>query len=212
LQANTSFTLRAPSTFGIRWLLPRMQAIRDALSGTELRIVTSSDDTPDFSKPDIDAIIVRGTGEWHGLESVLLFKETLSPMCASMLAPSLRSVNDLKSATLLHPGAGGAEWKCWLRENGADNIDVERGLVFDTLDLTLAAAAAGHGIAIGDPRMAADRLACGELVMPFPQQVENGAAYFLTFPIQMTENSAISALADVLVRLVAADLQVAENH
>ena len=44
--------LRAPSTFCIRWLLPRLQAIRDALSGTEVRIVTSSDDTPDFSDPD----------------------------------------------------------------------------------------------------------------------------------------------------------------
>jgi DNA-binding transcriptional LysR family regulator len=213
LQATApALILRAPSTFSIRWLLPRLQAIRDALSGTEVRIVTSSDDTPDFSNPDIDAIIVRGTGEWPGLESVLLFKETLVPMCAPMLAPSLRSVSDLKSATLLHPGTGGSEWKCWLQEAGTDDIDVERGMVFDTLDLTLAAAAAGHGVAIGDPRMAADRLASGELVMPFPQQVENGAAYFLTFPVQMAENSIIRMLADVLGRLVTVDIQFSANH
>lgn len=198
-------SLRAPSTFCIRWLLPRLQAIRDALSGTEVRIVTSSDDTPDFSSPDIDAIIVRGSGDWFGLESVLLFKETLTPMCAPAVARSLRSPGDLKSATLLHPGVGCAEWKCWLQKTGAGDIEVERGLVFDTLDLTLTAAAEGHGVAIGDPRMAADRLERGELVMPFPQKVENGAAYFLTFPLQMAEKPVIRALVNVLVHLVATE-------
>lgn len=60
--------------------------------------------------------------------------------------------------------------------------------------------------------MAADRLASGELVMPFPQQVENGAAYFLTFPVQMAENSIIRMLADVLGRLVTVDIQFSANH
>lgn len=206
--ATPMLTLRAPSTFGIRWLLPRLQAIRDTLSGTEIRIVTSSDDTPDFSDPDIDAVIVRGTGAWPGLESVLLFKETLTPLCAPALASSLPSVNHLKSATLLHPGAGGAEWMSWLQQAGVDGIDVTRGLVFDTLDLTLTAAAEGHGVAIGDPGMAAERLERGELVMPFQQQVENGAAYFLTFPLQRAEKPVIRELADVLVRLVAADVRL----
>jgi DNA-binding transcriptional LysR family regulator len=133
----------------------------------------------------------------------LLFKEILTPMCTPALAPSLRSPNQLKSATLLHPGIGGAEWKCWLQQIGCGDMDVGRGLVFDTLDLTLTAAAEGHGVAIGDPRMAADRLERGELIMPFPQEVENGAAYYFTFPLQRTGKPAIRALADVLVRLAA---------
>lgn len=207
LASAPMLALRAPSTFGIRWLLPRLQAIRAALAGTELRVITSSSDTPDFSDPDIDAIIVRGTGNWPGLESVFLFHEKLTPLCAPGLAPSLRSAGHLKSATLLHPGVGGAEWKCWLQQTGHSDIDVLRGLVFDTLDLTLTAAAQGHGVAIGDPRMAAERLERGELVMPFPQQVENGAAYYLTLPSQRTETPSIRALADVLVRLVAEDAQ-----
>lgn len=203
--STPALSLRTPSTLCIRWLLPRLQAIRDALPGTEVRIITSSDDTPDFSGPDIDAIIVRGTGEWPGLESILLFKETLAPMCTPEVARSLRSPGDLKPATLLHPGAGCAEWKCWFQKTGIGDIEVERGLVFDTLDLTLTAAAAGHGVAIGDPRMAADRLERGELVMPFPQKVENGAAYYLTFPLQMAEKPVIRALANVLVHLVSTE-------
>lgn len=77
--------------------------IRDPLSGTEVRVTTASDDTPDFSDPDIEAVIIQGSGEWQGLESVLRFKETLVPMCAPALASSLRSSHDLRC--LLFPGA-----------------------------------------------------------------------------------------------------------
>lgn len=206
LQASSAIlALRVPSTFCVRWLLPRMQAIRACLPGTDLSIITSSDDTPDFSAGDIDAMIVRGSGEWPGLESVLLFKETLVPMCAPALASSLDSVQALRTATLLHPGAGGAEWKWWFRQNGIGGIDMERGLVFDTLDLSLAAAAAGHGVAIGDPRMAADRLERGELVIPFAMPAENRMAYFLTFPFQAAGKPVFRSLADVLVRLAQED-------
>jgi LysR family transcriptional regulator, glycine cleavage system transcriptional activator len=195
-------SLRVPSTFGVRWLLPRLHAINAALSGTEVRIVTSSDDTPDFSDPDIDAIVVRGAGEWPGLDSVLLFKEVLTPMCAPSLAASLLSPRDLASAKLLHPGTGCAEWRCWLKYVGIDGIDLGRGLVFDTLDLTLTAATQGHGVAIGDPRMAVDRLARNELVMPFSQKVENGAAYYLVVPPQRAQTQIIRTLADALLQLI----------
>lgn len=202
-----TLALRVPSTFCVRWLLPRMQAMRDCLPGTDLKIITSSNDTPDFSVRGIDAMIVRGSGDWPGLESVLLFKETLVPMCAPSLACSLSSVQALGAATLLHAGAGGAEWKWWFRQNGIGGIDMERGLVFDTLDLSLAAASAGHGVAIGDPRMAADRLERGELMIPFAMPVENRMAYFLTFPSQAAGNPVFRLLADVLVRLAREDAQ-----
>lgn len=206
LHASAStLTLRVPSTFCVRWLLPRLQVLREGLAGTDVKIITSSNDTPDFSAGDIDAMIVRGTGQWPGLESVWLFSETLVPMCAPALASSLGSVRDLGSAALLHPGTGGAEWTWWFRQNGIGGIDTERGLVFDTLDLSLAAAAAGHGIAIGDPRMAADRLERGELVIPFPMPVENRMAYFLTFPSQAAGNAIFHSLAEAIVRLAKED-------
>ena len=67
-------TLRLPSTFAIRWLLPRLPAINRALPQTELRIQTSADDTPDFAGTDVDAIVVRGAGHWAGMVSVPLLQ------------------------------------------------------------------------------------------------------------------------------------------
>lgn len=197
-------TLRLPSTFAIRWLLPRLPDINRALNGIELRISTSADDTPEFATPDIDAIIVRGTGQWVGLDAVPLFAETLTPMCAAELASSLKSIADLARVTLLHPGARREEWRCWLDSVGATQVDAAGGLVFDTLELTLTAAAHGHGVAIGDPRMAIERLDAGALVMPFGQVVPNGMGYFLVYPPQRAAQPKIRALADILVKMAQA--------
>lgn len=194
-------TLRLPSTFAIRWLLPRLPAIERALNGIELRISTSADDTPAFDTPDIDAMIVRGTGQWVGLDAIPLFAETLAPMCTAELASSLKSITDLARVTLLHPGPRHEEWRCWLDSVGAMQVDASGGLVFDTLELTLTAAVYGHGVAIGDPRMAIDRLETGALVKPFGQVAPNGLGYFLVYPPQRAGQPKIRALADLLVKM-----------
>ncbi|KUZ43743.1 LysR substrate-binding domain-containing protein [Burkholderia territorii] len=201
----SALTLRLPSTFAIRWLLPRLPAVNHALSRTEMRIHTSADDTPDFTDADVDAIVVRGTGSWAGMMAVPLFDECLTPMCTREAAASLKSIADLAHATLLHPARNRDEWRCWLDAVGATRIDPRTGLVFDTLELTLTAAAHGHGVAIGDPRMAADRLATGALVTPFPEVVRNGLGYYLVYPAQRAAQPAIQALAEVLTRLARED-------
>ncbi|OXJ15264.1 LysR substrate-binding domain-containing protein [Burkholderia sp. AU6039] len=198
-------TLRLPSTFAIRWLLPRLPAINRALPQTELRIQTSADDTPDFAGTDVDAIVVRGAGHWAGMVSVPLFAERLTPMCTGTLAASLRSIADLAQATLLHPAHGHDEWRCWLAAVGATQVDPEAGLVLDTLELTLTAAEQGHGVAIGDPRMARDRLAAGTLVAPFGEVVDNGLGYFLVYPSPRAMQPKIRALTSILAELAQDD-------
>ncbi|MEX3693256.1 LysR substrate-binding domain-containing protein [Paraburkholderia sp. BR14263] len=204
-QSAAVLTLRLPSTFAIRWLLPRLSAINLALPRTELRIYTSADDTPDFTTPDVDAVVVRGAGHWAGMDAIPLFEERLTPMCTSELAASLKSAADLTRVKLLHPGHGHGEWRCWFDHVGAPQSDADGGLVFDTLELTLTAAAQGHGVAIGDPRMAKERLEAGALVMPFSEVVQNGLGYFLVYPSQRAAQARIRALADVLTRLAQED-------
>lgn len=204
-RATSVLTLKLPSTFAVRWLLPRLPDIQRAMSGTELRISTSADDTPDFTTSDVDAVVVRGTGQWTGMEAIPLFAEMLTPMCAPALATSLRSVADLAQVELLHPGPSHAEWRCWLDHVGARQVDAGRGLVFDTLELTLAASMEGHGVAIGDPRMARDRLRAGSLVTPFEDVARDGLSYFVVYPPQRAAQPKIRALADVLLRLARED-------
>lgn len=79
--------LRLPSMFAIRWLLPRLADVNRALPGTELQISPSADDTPDFTTHGVDAIVVRGTGQWAGMDAVTLFAEQLTPMCTLKWPP-----------------------------------------------------------------------------------------------------------------------------
>ena len=125
-------------------------------------------------------------------------------ICAEMAA-SLRSPADLAHVALLHPGQSHEEWQCWLKSGGAPHIDADRGLVFDTLESTLTAAAEGHGVAIGDPRMARDRLQAGTLATPFIDVAQNGLSYFVVYPSQRAAQPKIRALADVLSRLARED-------
>jgi LysR family transcriptional regulator, glycine cleavage system transcriptional activator len=204
-QTASVLTLRLPSTFAIRWLLPRLSVINLALPRTELRIYTSADDAPDFTTPDVDAVVVRGAGHWAGMDAIPLFQERLTPMCTSEVAASLNSAADLVRVKLLHPGQERGEWRCWLDRVGETHVETEGGLVFDTLELTLTAAAQGHGVAIGDPRMAKERLEAGALVMPFSEIAQNGLGYFLVFPSQRAAQIKIRTLAEVLTRLAQED-------
>jgi DNA-binding transcriptional LysR family regulator len=96
------------------------------------------------------------------------------------LAASLKSVTDLARVELLHPGHGHGEYRCWIDRVDATQIDITTGLVFDTLELALTAATQGHGVAIGAPRMAKERLDARTLVMPFSEVAQNGLSYYLT--------------------------------
>ncbi|MGZ2748734.1 LysR substrate-binding domain-containing protein [Burkholderia stagnalis] len=149
----------------------------------------------------VDAMVVRGPGSWAGMDAIPLFEENLAPLCTRELAASLQSVADLRRVTLLHPAHDREEWRCWLDHVGAASIDANRGLQFDTLELTLTAAAQGHGVAIGDPRMARDRLEAGALVMPFRDIAQNGLGYFLVYPSARAAQPKIRALAGILTRL-----------
>jgi LysR family transcriptional regulator, glycine cleavage system transcriptional activator len=126
-------------------------------------------------------------------------------MYTGTLAAALKSIADLAQATLLHPAHGHEEWRCWLAAVGATQVDPETGLVLDTLELTLTAAEQGHGVAIGDPRMARDRLAAGTLVAPFGDVVDNGLGYFLVYPSPRAAQPRIRALTSILTELAQDD-------
>lgn len=200
--AVAALKLRLPSTLAVRWFLPRLTRLREALGEVELALSTRADDGVDFGDGS-DAQIVRGSGPWPGAVAVPLFAERLTPLCTPARAAALATPADLARQPLLHPGATRAEWSCWL-----DAVGVALppgGMVLDTLELTLAAAAAGHGVAIGDPRFARDRLADGSLCMPFDTVVANGQSYFLVYPRAHPARPALDALGRAVLALAAQD-------
>lgn len=200
MTAPDTLRLRLPSTLALRWFLPRLEAIERQLPGLSLQISTSVSDEPAFADGATDAMIVRGNGDWAGLHALRLFPEQLTPMCRPDRAIGLRSPQDVSQLCLLHASHERQEWRAWLAMAGVEQ-PVAQGLAFDSLEVALSAATLGHGIAMGDPRMAQSKLVAGELVCPFPHLSHSTMAYYLVVPEQSREQTAIQRLGAALCEL-----------
>lgn len=193
--------LGLPATLAQRWFLPRLAALQQQLPSVALRISTSVSDTPDLDDQDIDVFIARGRGEWPGQQASLLFAEHLTPMCSPALAAGLAMPDDLTRFHLLHAGHARQEWQGWLAQAGLA-LPASQHVVVDSLGLALDAAAIGHGVAMGDPRMAQDQLASGALVMPFPELIYQDQCYYLLVPAGRQCRPGLPCLVNALMALV----------
>lgn len=199
-QQQQSIRLRLPSTLALRWFLPRLDSLQQLLPGIRIDISTSISDTPDFSRSDLDAMLVRGNGQWHGLHAARLFAEHLTPMCRPEMALTLRVPADLQHQCLIHADASQQEWQYWWQQYGTGTM-AARHVVFDSLESAIGAAALGYGIALGDPRLAQDKLASGELVMPFADLHTGEQAYFLVMPEPSRNSPKLCDLVTALLTL-----------
>jgi LysR family glycine cleavage system transcriptional activator len=86
-------------------------------------------------------------------------------------------------------------WSQFVRSNGMQGLDVERGLVFDTEVLTVQYLLSGSGIALIDLDLFRDHLAAGRLVQPFAATLNDGFGYYL-----VTDPEALSDTATALFR------------
>lgn len=90
-------------------------------------------------------------------------------------------------------------WATWLRAAGLDPAIGEAGPRFSESTMTLAAAEAGQGLAIGRLSLVADALRSGTLVRPFEETVTDGVSYFLVTRPGLRQNSMVRAFSDWLM-------------
>jgi LysR family glycine cleavage system transcriptional activator len=189
--------LRMPPTFTARWFLPILPGLRALLPDVDVRITTFDAWEPEFERSDVDAAVVHGHGAWVGVEAIALMPEVLTPVCAPAVAAQIRSAADLPRQPLLHCAPADA-WPRWLHAAGVDTRDARRGQTFDTLELALAAATRGQGIAIGDLNLVRESLRDGVLVAPFTQTLEQGQSYYLVYPPDRAQQPKIRILREWL--------------
>lgn len=189
--------LKAPSTLTMRWLLDALAAFRKTQPGFEVQItsVWMDVDTVDFFSEPYDCAILLGAGRFgDATHSVKLFDEWLIPICARAMAPAVRA--DLGACELIHPSPDRRDWRRWLKASGHDaDVDITRGgQVFDMLEQGMAAAAAGHGVSIGDLALCAGAIAAKQLVLPIKTAVGTGDAYYLVRPDDSDKAAQVQAL------------------
>jgi DNA-binding transcriptional LysR family regulator len=105
----------------------------------------------------------------------------------------LRKPADLAELPLLHTDPLDA-WERWMHANSVPTRHARRGQTFDTLELALAAATRGQGVAISDLILAEESLRDGVLVQPFPATIEEGIGYYLVYPPERSKQPKIRLL------------------
>lgn len=173
----------APSFAGL-WLVPRLATFVRAYPDIEL-CVLAEETAPDLERGEVDIRLPYGMGDYPGLETSLLMREQIFPVCAPSLLNQLqiRRFSDLRHHTLLHDVNTGAEeptmtWRRWLRDAGVSGVDAGRGLKFGNSMLVVEAALRGQGVALGRTWLVGEHLASGRLVRPLKASRPADYAYY----------------------------------
>jgi LysR family transcriptional regulator of beta-lactamase len=169
-------TVSVVGAFAVGWLLPRLEAFRQAHPFVDLRLLTNNNKV-DLVGEGLDYAIRFGDGAWTGCEAVKLFDAPLTPLCPPALAQTLRSPRDLAGQTLLRSFRP-QDWPAWFEAAGIEPLPL-RGPLFDNSWLMAEAAIQGEGVALAPAVLFERALADGRLAQPFEVAVTTGA-YWLT--------------------------------
>lgn len=195
-------------TFATLWLAGRLGAFQVSHPGVAVRLDTDGR-VVDLLREQADVAIRTGaTGEWSGLETVLLFPAAqtvlATPAAMAELGEAPRPEDLLRARRV----GSEAEWAAWFRNAGVAlpgaAPDAPR-LAADTQALEVAAALANGGVAIGSPVMFAGEIAAGRLVQPFEVYIGDAGGYWLAYPRDRRRARKIAAFRDWILAEVAAD-------
>lgn len=132
---------------------------------------------------DADLSVTYTRPQVTDLVTDLLWDVRLTPLCHPDLVTGGGLRQLVESAELLHVRLEGLGrhhlWERFARQQGLRDLDVGRGLVFDTAILAAQYALSGEGVALLDPFLFEDEIAAGRLLAPFDAWLEDGWGYWL---------------------------------
>jgi len=183
--------ISVPTSFALRWLIPRLPRFRQQFPGITLRISTTSRMLRYIGNAFDLGIRLSPDPK---LRSIKLMTDRRLPACTPELlrARPIASVQDLRRHILLHSGTTSSAWSEWLRLAGVPQLRPLQHMEFEHVHLQIEAAVNGLGIALVSlPLIQAD-LAAGRLICPFSKP-EWAAQDYLLVSEHGKEDAAVRA-------------------
>jgi LysR family transcriptional regulator, glycine cleavage system transcriptional activator len=206
--------LSVPPAFSAKWLMPRLQRVREILP--DLQIVNDIADRPPAApSPGREIAIRYGTGVHPGLTVEKLFDEAVFPVCSPALlkdGPPVEKLADLLRHTLLHgrksfPGENYPSWQEWFTAAGYRPEAKLGGLAFDHHWMTVEAAIEAQGVALAKRTIIESELRRGRLVRLLDSSYPLGFAYYLVYAGEIAPNSAAAAFREWVLGEAAAMIE-----
>ncbi|NIH86017.1 LysR family transcriptional regulator [Amycolatopsis granulosa] len=169
--------LSCEPTLMMRWLLPRLGSLTGANPGLDVHL-SAAGGAIDLRRAGVDVAIRRNDFDLDpGVEALPLFHEWIGPVCTPELAAKIGEAADLAALPRLVSATRPVAWDTWARLAGVA-VPPAPVQTFEHFYLSLEAASAGLGVAIGPYPLVANDLDSGRLVAPLGF-VEDGTQYVL---------------------------------
>lgn len=204
--ADGPLVLSVPPAFSAKWLMPRLQRVREILPALQI-VNESAKETPGATASGQEIAIRYGAGDYPGMTVEKLFDEAVFPVCSPDLladGPTVRKPEDLLRYPLLHgrksfPGENYPGWQEWFRAAGFEPPATPAGLYFDHHWMTVEAALEGQGIALAKRTIIESELKRGRLRRLLDFSYPLDFAYYLVYPGEIVPNSAAAAFREWVV-------------
>ena len=195
--------LSTPPGFTAKWLAPRLYRFTDPNPDIDIR-VSSSFGFANFTTDRVDAA-VRNLPSDAATDPVLMVDKladlTFLPVCSPRFLERHGPVTQaeaLARVPLIHDETFARRpevpaWDAWFKLAGVTDVDVSRGLHFNSTDHALDAAGEGAGVLLAHDLPAYDDLRTGRLVIPVRLAMRSGRAYCFVCPKNRAERPHVQA-------------------
>lgn len=205
-RSSTGIRLRTGPSFALRWLVPRLSALHVRNPKMSLRVIGQYGYV-DLHQRNFDIAVEFRKDVLPGLHSEVLMEEFMFPVCSPEYRAQhgfLKTPSDLARCTLLHDAdpwefaSEDAEWRYWLDEVDAHEVQSNQGQFFTLSNMALEAALAHQGVALGRASLVSELLAAGQLVTPFHGYVKSPCRYSLAYPREIADRPCMRTVVDWL--------------
>ncbi len=178
-----ALTVGVSPYFSLRWLTPRLGNLWLRHPGINL-LLHHTYRSGDFAHDRVDAEITWGPGNWPGVESTLVLKTRLTPVCTpeylEKLGPGLQP-RDLLGHHLFFE-VDRDHWRQWFAAAGVDDADAFGAVRIDDPHALRQVVLDGHGFGLFYAELIKEDLRTGMLAQPFELGIDPGCAYYLNRP------------------------------
>jgi LysR family glycine cleavage system transcriptional activator len=159
--------VNVPTSFALRWLIPRLPRFQERFPNVEVRLSTTSRKLR-YIGSAFDLGVRLGAVQPAGLKSEILMRDRRLPACNPEILRNrpVKSVDDLNRHTLLHSATTRSDWPEWLAIAGRPTLPAVRHVEFEHVHLQLQAAVDGLGIALASLPLIESDIAAGRLICP----------------------------------------------
>lgn len=200
--AKRILRVSAPTSFAMRWLIPRLGRYHADHPHVEVAVTTVST-ALEALRGGVDVAIRRGVARddvWpqHRVVPVLDDVDTLIMSPALFARRPIREPGDIEGHTLLASETRAGDWTNWLEAAGLQHLAGLPRQVFDHFFVTRQAVEDGLGIGIGSLPMLAIDVASGRLMTPLPEIRVQRTGYVAIIPREADAENLYSDFVDWL--------------